>query len=283
MTQRPSSPDATHITSEEEEWLRAHQAEVIAHFGKDFAVAEKRFPHGPKLLRKFSESIDNLLKQGRAAIAVVDAAHNELCIAAGLLANEKPGLVFSRLEYEPIVTGSKKSIDFLATTEDGEQVYVDVKTLQPKRIDRFDQYQKVKENGLFPPNVNLVLSKDWLGGELWHGMYAARERMLEYAIELEEKIRDGQLAGEKSFFTLALCGEGFHWHRDGLEDFVAFYQTGSHRGDDPFSRAEAHDLTRRAMKLDRTIHRFACMNRPQFDIRPRRLNWNVQPPGLPVL
>src|SRR5689334_21647798 len=100
--------------------------------------------------------------------------------------------------------------------------------------------------------------------------------MLEYAVELEGKIRDCKLAGDKRLFIMALCGEGFHWHQDQLEDFIAFYLTGTHRGDDPFSKVESHYIQQENIKLDRSITRFACLNRPQFEIRHRRLTWNVQ-------
>jgi hypothetical protein len=132
----------------------------------------------------------------------------------------------------------------------------------------------------FPENVRVVLSKPRLGGELWHNMFATRSRMLEYALELEAKIRAGGLANDKNAtFILAFCGDGFHWRQDGLEDFVAFYQAGTHRPDDPFAKAEAKYIRDENITLDRSISRFACLIRSQFEIRHWRVNWNVQPPG----
>ena len=113
-------------------------------------------------------------------------------------------------------------------------------------------------------------------------MFAARARMLEYALELEAKIRDCNLAADKTFFILCLCGEGFHWRQRRLEDFVAFYRTGSHRGDDPLSKIETKYISDNGITLDGTITHFACMNRPQFHLRQGRLNWNVRPPAPPV-
>lgn len=221
-----------------------------------------------------------MLENGRSLVSGVDEAHNELCVVSQLLANAEP--LFTLLEYEPALPGCAKSIDFRATTADGLTLYVDVKTIKPKPKDRWDQFVKAREDGWLPENVHVTLAKEWLGGELWHGMFAARARMLEYALGLEEKIRDCKLAADdKTFFILCLCGEGFHWHHDGLEDFVAFYRSGSHRGDDPFSKAETKYIADNKITLDRTITRFACMNRPQFDLRHRRLNWNVQPPADP--
>jgi excisionase family DNA binding protein len=121
-----------------------------------------------------------------------------------------------------------------------------------------------------------------MGGEIWHQMFAARARMLEYALELEGKIRDcGLKDQEKTLFILALCGAGFHWHEDELEDFVQFYRTGRHRSDDPFSRVEANYAKEKNLALERTISRFACMRRRQGELFHTRLNWNVQPPRDP--
>ena len=136
-------------------------------------------------------------------------------------------------------------------------------TMFTKPKDRWDQFEKALNNGWFPENVRVTLSKGWLGGELWHNMFAARARMLEYALELEAKITDCKLAEDNTSFILALCGDGFHWHRDDLEDFVSFYRNGSHRRDDPFSKAETKYIADNHITLDKTIWRFACMNRSQ--------------------
>ena len=279
MTQAsPPNTRAKDITDDDERWIRQYEAAVVAAFTKDFEAAKSRFKHGPQLIGAFQDSVKLLLNEGRRSIAKVDSLHNELCIAARLLSNAKPGLFFDVLEYEPKVTDTGKSIDFRAVSDNGALVFIDVKTIQPQRNDRWDQFEKVREQKLFPDNVNVVLSKGWLGGELWHGIYAARASTLQYVVEFEEKIRDGKLAGKDSLFVLALCGEGFHWHQDNLEDFVSFYTNGSHRGDDPIAKMESHFMADKGITLDRTINRFCCMNRPQFDIQPRRLNWNVKPP-----
>ena len=102
--------------------------------------------------------------------------------------------------------------------------------------------------------------------------------MLEHSRQLEEKIRDGELVDDKTFFVLVLCGEGFHWRQRNLEDFVSFYRTGSHLADDPLSRMEDKYIAEKRITLDRTISRFACMNRDHFQKLPGRFNWNVQPP-----
>jgi hypothetical protein len=105
--------------------------------------------------------------------------------------------------------------------------------------------------------------------------------MLEYALELERKIADANLAGENELCVLALSSDGFRWQQDGLEGFVSFYYSGVHRGDDAFSKAELKYILDKKLTLNRTISQFAYMKRPQSQIRPKRLNWNVRPPQDP--
>jgi hypothetical protein len=272
---------ATDIDQEEAIWIKSYAEETVKAFRGDFDAAGNRFKNGKKLLERFTGAIDIMLAKERSFISGVDEAHNELCIATQLLANSNPN--FKLLEYEPAMTGGDKTIDFRATADDGCEFYVDVKTIKPQPRDRWDQFEKAMREGWFPEHVRVALSKGWLGGELWHNMFAARYRMLEYTLELEAKIRDYKLDSDKAAYILALGGEGFHWRQDELEDFVAFYRTGKHRPDDPFSQAEAKYIADKGIRLDGTITQFACMNRPQFEIRHRRLNWNVRPPGPPVI
>ena len=266
------------VQQEDAEWIKPYAAEVSKAFGADFSGARNRFRDSKRLLQRFTDAIGSVLANGLAAsFPEVDAAHNELCVATALLSNT--ALHFTNLEYEPVLADCTKSIDFRATANDELIVFVDVKTIQPEPKDRWDQFEKALKQGWFPENVNVILSKGGLGGELWHNMFAARCRMLEYTLELEAKIRAGKLADDKTIFILALCGEGFHWCRDQLEDFVTFYRSGAHRSDDPLSKAELKDIADKKITLDRTISRFACMSRCQFGIRQRRLNWHVRPPS----
>lgn len=160
---------------------------------------------------------------------------------------------------------------------------MDVKTIKPGPADRWDHFERAMQEDWFPENVRVSLSKEWLGGELWHSMYAARGRTLEHTLELERKIADASLVGKDNHHSiLALCGTGFEWRMDELEDFAAFYYSGVHRGDDPFSKAELRFMAERDFSLNGTISRFACMFRKQGEIHPKRLNWNVQPPRAPA-
>jgi len=163
-------------------------------------------------------------------------------------------------------------------------LFVDVKTIQPKPTDRWDQFENAQKKQRFPENVEVVLRKEGLGGELWHSMDAARSRMLEYAHELEGKITDGNLTNRNNaFFIMAFCGEGFNWREAELEKFVAFYKTGLHRVDDKFSKMELHDIQEKGISLTRTITQFACISRPQLAIRPTKVNWNVRHDDAPFI
>jgi hypothetical protein len=259
-------------------WLEGYRSEVVKTYGDLFAKEADRFPDGEQLLRRFNEAVDATLKG--ASIRAAEEAHNELCIARALLLNTK--LQFSGISYEPTLPGCAKSIDFRAVSTDGVTVFVDVKTIKPEPKDRWEQFERAIREEWFPANHNVFLAKEWLGGEIWHNMFAARARMMEYTLELEAKIRECGLTGrENTVFVLALCGDGFHWHEDGLEDFVQFYRSGRHRSDDHFAKAEAHFMEEESISFERTVTRFACMKRGSWETLPARLNWNVQAPRDP--
>lgn len=257
-------------------WVKAHAAEVTQPFGAEFDAAKDRFKEGQLLLDRFNAAIESVLKKGKGHFNAVDEAHNEICIASALLANTR--LRFIRLEYEPPLPGCDKTIDFCVTADTGQIAYVDVKTIKPQATDRWDQFEKAVKEGWIADNVHVVIAEEWLGGEIWHAWFAARARMLEYALELEQKIADGNLAEDNKLFVLALCGDGFRWQQDGLEDFVSLYYSGVHRADDAFSKAELRYISDKKITLNRTISQFAYMKRKQSQIRPARLNWNVRPP-----
>lgn len=128
----------------------------------------------------------------------------------------------------------------------------------------------------------MVLNKEWLGGEIWHQMFAARARMLEYSLELEQKIRDVCLKKQAgASFTLAFCGAGVDLREDQLEDFVQFYETGRHRADDPLAKLEAKYIEDHKLSVERTISRFAYMKRRQGELVQSELNWKVRAPKGP--
>lgn len=271
--------DKTKLGEEDIAWLKAYAEEVVNSFEGVFSDAKDRIKGSHRLIERFKAAIDEVLRNGRGNFRAVDEAHNELCIAAALLQNANPEFIL--IEYEPVLMGCAKTIDFRATTADGLTYFIDVKTIKPAPTDRWEQFVKAQHGHWLPDNVQLMYSKEWLGGELWHNRFAARSRMLEYALELEQKIADCKLQADKTCFVLMLCGEGFYWDESELEDFVSFYFTGTHRFDDPFSKMEINYIDEEKLNLTRTISRFACMNRPQGKVRLKRLNWSVKSPPVP--
>jgi hypothetical protein len=267
------------LTADDIDWVKAYAAEVIQTFGQEFDAASDRFKEGPVLLDRFAAAVESALKKGREYFRAVDEAHNELCVASAVLSNTR--LKFIRLDYEPSLPGSAKTIDFRATADDERIAYIDVKTIKPDHIDRWGQFEKALAEGWFPVNVMVGISRQWLGGEIWHFWFAARARMLQYSFELEQKIAEANLARDKAIFVLAFCGDGFRWHQDQLEDFVAFYSAGAHRADDPFSQVECNYIMTKKISLNRTISQFAYFKRKQAEIRPHRINWDVRPPYDP--
>jgi hypothetical protein len=265
------------MTDDDIAWLNAYSKEVQDTFAAEFVAAEVRFSDWRRVLARFTEAVDHVLKDGRVYFSAVDEAQNELCVAGAILANSNPRI--ARLDYEPPLQDCKKSIDFRAAAEDGSLYYVDVKTIKPVSKDRWDQYEKAREEKWLPENLHVILEKEWLGGEMWHSMFAARGRMLEYTLELEAKIAEAKLSAANTRIVMMFCGEGFHWHRSELEDFVSFYCSGRHRADDPFSNAELKYMAQNTLAFDRTINSFACMSRPQGIIRQRQIQWNVKPPS----
>jgi hypothetical protein len=264
------------LDGDETGWVKNYAGEVTETFTKEFQATADRFRSWQQLIDRFTKAVDFVLKNGHTHFKAVDEAHNELCIASATLSIQEPKI--TRLEYEPVLSGTAKSIDFRATADNGLIIYIDVKTIKPESKDRWEQFKRAVEEKWLPERVTVTLAKEWLGGELWHCMFTARARMLEHALELEKKIADGKLAAKNVALILALCGDGFCWHKDQLEDFVSFYRSREHRADDPFSRTELKYMAEKKLHLNRTISSFAFMSRQQGAVRQRRLNWHVLPP-----
>jgi len=265
--------------------FKGYAAASVCMFEPRFRASEARFRGWEALLSRFGEAVARVEAEAWdwKAVSCVDEVHNELCIADAVLSSTAERLRCQALQYEPPIPGCARTIDFRVHTEDGLTVHVDVKTVKPIPRDRWGQFQKALASGWIPDNISVVLSRDAHGGEIWHGWFAARSRMLEYSVETEAKISEGGLAGDRNLFVLALCGSGWEWHEDTLEDFVHFYRTGVHRDDDPFAQMELDHIRKNVITFTREISSFACLVRPRGHLHPRRLNWNVQSPPQPWL
>jgi len=242
-------------------------------------VAERsRFPSVDKLLNRFRRSSIKLLSEGpKKKFREFQENHNELCVALCIL-RDKEGHRCVKLEYEPPFSKCAKRIDFKATFVEGDDIFVDVKTINPISQDDWSKYEDANARGLFPPKVSVHLEKEWLGGELWHDKTAVRAKMLEYSIEVEKKIASCTANIGAAPVVLAFCGDEFKWHIDNLQDFVDFYRTGRYRYDDPFSKMEAYHISERSITLTRRITSFAYFGRPNWEVIPKAVCWDVRGP-----
>lgn len=267
------------FTTTHKDWLTDYCAAVARHFSGVFVSSSTAFPEADVLLNRFGDARDAVISDGWKRWPTLDEAHNELCIAAAIL--EAPNYQIDELSYEPLPAVGAKTVDFLAKGNDGRLWLVDVKTIAPKLIDRWNQFETAHANEWLPDSANLVLAREWLGGELWHGKVASRSRMLEYTLELE-----GKLTGYPEFgpdtAILMFCTNGFHWHEDELEDFVALYADGQHRADDVLATMERHFIETQGLDLPRRVKRFGYCQRESQSITPSRVNWWVRPPRLPA-
>jgi len=260
-------------------WLREYETAVLEHFRPRFAAHAAQFTGGDTLLTRYSDAIRQVTEQGRKLFSAVDEAHNEICVADGILAD--PSTANAKLLYEPALPNTDKTVDFILEEADGRLTVVDVKTIKPEARDRWSQYERAVKEKWFPKNVLFVLEREWLGGELWHTAFTSRARFLEYAMELEGKLAAAAFGEMAHRRILMLCGEGFHWRQDELEDFVHLYRSGAHRADDPFALAEVRHIETNGIAIARTISSFGCLDRRQGDVAARRINWHVQPPPPP--
>jgi hypothetical protein len=198
-------------------------------------------------------------------------SHNELVVAEALLRE-----AVEQLTYEPFEDSQNKTVDFLVITEEGQDVLVDVKTISPEPRDRWDQFERGRSEGWIPEGFDL--SRNWLGGELWHSASTVRARMLEYTLEFESKVPRYEAASPNVSTVMAFCGNGFSWKMHQLADFVAYYSTGRHRSDDSFAKMERHSIKERNVRFARSINRFAYFERPSRDLDACVCCWNVEAP-----
>jgi len=268
------------IDDEDIAWLNGYEESTLAYYRPRFAAYAPRFATSEVLLARFSAAIREVIAQGRAHFRAVDEAHNEVCIADAVLSD--PSTSEATLLYEPPLPNTDKTIDFVLREVDGRLTLIDVKTIKPQPRDRWDQYQRAIQEGWLPKNVQFILEQKWQGGELWHTAFASRSRFLEYTLGLEAKLASASYGGTARCRILMLCGEGFYWRQDELEDFVAYYRTGLHRRDDPFALAETRHVQENKLTLQHSISSFGCLDRRQGDIQARRINWHVQSPPPPL-
>jgi hypothetical protein len=260
--------------AENSEMIREHVQLVRARLYP--LIRLDRFPEVDRLITRF-ESIVSDWEAGRLpdASAIVEC-NNEICVAIELL-GQKLTAHFS-LAYEPAVTLTGQSIDFLMSYGD-QQHYFDVKTIAPRdpqdAKSKWEKYEELRE--LFPTNADLVLAEQWMGGEFWHFFSSARAKFLDYALGLEQKIAAlTQLPGRT--VRMIFCGDRIRWTRDQLEDFADFYHTGVFRPDDAMRTLQAHYLREKKIVIERTIDGFCHMKRAPLDLRASNFVIDVRGP-----
>jgi hypothetical protein len=240
-----------------------------------------RFPTVDRLLSRAERLRGHHRELSPQLVDEFREVQNELTVARHILATDAYPTC-ELLEYEPDLPLGSRKIDFRVHLSDGSCLYVEVKTIHPQMLNRWDAYVATVSRDLLPDNVNAHFEEEWLGGELWHLTTAARSKMLDYTLDFEGKLASCS-PDEESISVLVFCGDGFRWHRDELEDFVQFYRSGYHRQDDPFSKMELHAIELKGITLQRTVDHFGFVARRDEAALPHRFLWSVQSPPEPWL
>ncbi len=261
-----------------------HFKEFVKKAKKDLIACvtanKDRFHNADKLVDRYCDVVSRDMNQRLTTLREFHEVHNELCTAAAILEDKSEPNV-TNLEYEPEIDGCDKRFDFHAMMSKGPVRYIEVKTIHPMSQNDWDKYQAALKNRRFPPNTHLILDNEWLGGELYHNAYAARSKMLDYALVVEDKIGECLSNIKEKVTFLALFTNGFHWHLDELEDFVFFYFKGIHFPGDPFADMEEHIVKQKKIQLKKTIDHFAYFRRPKTEMKPNKVTWSVKLPCIP--
>jgi hypothetical protein len=235
------------------------------------AKESRRFPSNQKLLSSFMKRKDDWIHNGIKLQDEIIEKTNELLIADYLL-NDHDCI---KVEYEMKPEKAGQTIDFFTEYKNGSIVFLDVKTIHPGNQDDWERFISCKE--YFPQNVKVHLYKDGLGGEIWHKWYNARKSMLQYTLELENKILNYS-AAEGVRYCLAFCSNGTDWGVDALEDFADFYRTGVHNHDDEFSIMELHHMRVNSFKFLNNITCYFYLERPATWLKFKNIKWPVKGP-----
>ena len=238
---------------------------------------QNRFPNNHTLLSRYRKAYDICFDRGYSDLDQFMESHNEICVAVALLQGDD-GKSVRLLEYEKPLIATDRRFDFFIRRNDDRHLWIEVKSIRPQRLDAWNKFTSVKDRGLLSGQTDLILSKDFLGGEIYHDWEAARSKMLEYSVQTEEKIKMADAEVRDDIFVLWFCMRSPRWNRSHLEDFVAFYRSGVYRYDDAFGKMQKHYLESKQIELDRSIHNFVLLERNDSEVRWRNIVWNVTPP-----
>lgn len=225
--------------------------------------AEARFPDAPVLLSSFAHTTDVWHRRRDAASArALQEKANELAVAGALL-----GLLGQSqlLAYEPTLSGTKKTIDFLIAAPGVPSCWIDVKTVAPEWRDTqaaWKRFERVRDKA--PRDVMFIRRRKWGGAGIANQELNVRLAFVRKTVELETKI--ATLEGpERVPVTMLFCTCGSAWSADSLEDFADFYRTGRFRSDDPLSNATTKYMTENGLVFNRTVEGFHYLERKQFE------------------
>lgn len=213
--------------------------------------------HGDVLWAQFEEAVATCRADPHGDDRQVSERINELAVAKMLI--DDPTIT-GPITYEPDLLPDGRKIDFVVDRGE-DNLYVEVKTVRPRTADTDKAWQKFLDRSEHhPENVNFMVEKEWMGAAIYGDVFASRSHFLEYTIEFETRLAAAR-AIKKGPGCLIFCGTGFAWHLSNLEDFVDFYHTGVHRGDDPFGPMEKHSIEKKGVKVARNIDHFAFLRR----------------------
>jgi len=247
--------------------------EVCSTMRSALASAATRFASVERLLTRLERHADRALGD-LAGFRQFNESHNEACVAIELVSSPHVAMI----DYEPPMRTCDKRLDFSVDLQDGRRSWVEVKTVDPADQDDWDKYEAALDEGRFPTNVDLILVKGMMGGEIYHDAYAGRAKLLDYAVETEGRLEACRGDIGTGSCTLVIAANPFKLPMEAVEDFAHFYRTGKHSPWDEFRDMEVYDLERRGVSLTRTIARFAYVGRATFEIWPRVRDWNVHLP-----
>lgn len=268
------------LSKKDEKYFKAFVNKIENHLIECVKTNRDRFPNSKRFLARYNDSVSGVLAQGVQKLRAFHEAHNELCIATTIL-DDKTDPKVTQLKYEPSIDGCDKRFDFHVDMAKGPVRYIEVKTIHPTTQDDWKKYQSALNNKRFPKDTFLILENEWLGGELYHNAYASRTKMLDHALDLEEKIESCLSNISEKITFLTLFTNGFHWHLDELEDFIFFYLNGTHFPGDPFSSMEEFVMKENKITFKKSIDHFAFFRRPKTEIKPNKVVWSVTSPNRP--
>ena len=259
-------------------------AEIDAHIAaaEDFyrpiiAGSNSDLAGGSKLWRQFEDALD-AFRRGATDFRPVYERINEMAAAQVLLAD--PTLAGAALAYEPPIAADGSLIDFMVSMPDDRTIYVEVKTVHPRTVDGDASWRKYEQRRVHHSDqVDYLVRKDWLGGQIYGDSFSARAAFMTYARQFEGRLSAAS-AVRPGQGVLMICGTGFPWHRSELEDFVDFYRSGRHRADDPFAKMEAHALSSGSIALQRNISEIAYLRRAMNRVQAEEWAAKVEGPRL---